>query len=347
MTEFPQLARALEEAAERQAHSSSRAPRLAAGSLAALVVALVVGIATSLPGDETERSAGPPPLTQLEESFAVFRRERRPDDALPKRRAGMSASLRTDESRLAAAKAGARLFLVPGRLGGRDELCALVQAPGVAVAGDFACAPIEAATDERTPLASFGAGGGVAWAVFPDGTANVQIVFDDKPAAAVELGENALLHVGDGLRGISWTGSSGERHRLGVGGPGPLDPPARPELDATDEVALVGARWSGRLQFDRRNGYFELTLSVDPPTGETSFAVWVDRESGPCLLGFMIGGEAQTSGRLPQLPAGTMLLVTRERSTTPQKPGEVVLSGLIDTAVAADAPAERLCRNDS
>jgi hypothetical protein len=232
MTEFPQLADALDQAARRHyAPSRLRPVRRVLRPLAA--VAAVAAVATFLLRQDAEvppdeRPVRPATVTDtFGKDFAVFRRPRRQSDEMPSRRAFESApgmkGLDPGQSRLAARLGEHRLYLVP--IPGREpSLCMFVFiGDRPASAG---CTTLRHGADERTPMASLGrprrGRPGMTDAVFPDGVRDVRLTLANGDVLSPEVSANALLVAHDErVTSMTWTGPSGRRHALGGADPDP------------------------------------------------------------------------------------------------------------------------------
>ena len=240
MTEFPGLRDALVRAAARR----RRRRRAAAATVPVLAVGAVAVTLLALSREPPERERVAEPGATLEQAFAVFRRPQRPSDRPPS-----TAMVPGEVDRERTRELDEGLYAVPTETHAGPSLC-LVLFAGRGT--PTACAPVERAVDEATPLIL--AADGLTAVLVRDGTRDVRF-FTEQSQGFGPVVDNAITHSSPAVRpGVSWTGASGTRyvHRpdaLRGAKPWPLSCPRT--VESLPPAALDRARREALIAVDQ------------------------------------------------------------------------------------------------
>jgi hypothetical protein len=225
MTLIPQLERDLKDAWARH-YEPRRLPWLAAAGAAVALVATLLAAGRGPESVTSGTDQGAAGVEQLEQSYAVFRRDPGPRDALPERDHEI-ASIDRSTSRLVADDDGVRVFVALAEGGPEEQLCWFLFTRSNA--GGSGCTPVSRALSAQQPqlLSTTSVSGQQAFfTLVPDQVKELQFTLADGTSlqrAPVESG--VLLLTDRGVRQVTALDSHGEP----LGPDAPLvDDPADP-----------------------------------------------------------------------------------------------------------------------
>lgn len=298
MTVMPELERALVDAAQRRygragvarwLHGISRPVRMAVPAL--VVAGLLAGavlLVRGLGGEGDEERAVPVAPTPgsnhrqaLESKFEVFRRARKPQDALPygreqRRRVERAGGRRgwprfeLQRSRLVARLGETRAFLVPGTAAdGSVSLCSFTFSTD-GRGGGGGCGPL-LRINERRPTLSWGpprrGRPGTLLGVFPNGVKEVRITLRDGTIVRRPVRDNAVfVSLPSALTSMAWTGSTGSRYVRSFADSDPNEQPAARGCPALESLPPDATRRAAEAALAARTRLYPGTSAAEVTT---------------------------------------------------------------------------------